>query len=107
MAKRKRSTLPIDGIARVVASLDEVVDVPLRALDTPMEEFLANELRQTILTSLPKRVQQMLFLLMEYGFTPREIGEAMCGLKDDTLRGYVYQVRHVARNVLKARYTLE
>lgn len=94
-----------EDVPRVVASIEEVEHLPIADPHTPMDEFLTRELRQEILLALKSRKQKMLFLLMEYGFTPHEIAKTLGGLKLDTIQGYVYRVRYVARKVRFSGYT--
>lgn len=40
---------------------------------TPMEKMMADEARQAVMHALSSPRSQMVFLLVEYGFSPREI----------------------------------
>lgn len=46
-------------------------------LSTPIESFMAEEARSQVIQALPYTRWQMIFLLMEYGFSDHEIAKNM------------------------------
>ena len=66
-------------------------------MDTPADELMAHERRSAVIRSLPYTRWQMIFLLIEYGFTEAEIAEGM-RIREKSVRNVKYFIRSKLRN---------
>lgn len=97
---KMESTISIRVIEQSLDDLSETL--PDRHL-TPVEEFLEKEKRQEILRHIKSPLQQMLFLLREYGFTNKEISQAM-NISTNTIYKSITVFRRIRKNIEKNRY---
>lgn len=93
------------GYARVdhhveVVPLEHAEQVVDDRFATPLEQLLANEARALVLTAMKNIRAQMVFLLIEYGFSEAEISRAM-KLSEKTLKNYRYRANELRANIGK------
>lgn len=66
-------------------------------LATPVEEIMASDIRSSVIQGLPYTRWQMIFLLLEYGFSDEEIADGM-RMRLTSVRNVKYHIRSKLRD---------